>query len=113
MVGQSVRLLGLVGLEQRGSLGEAEGIIWFLSPLPRLAASHHSRKGSLAFHEQAEFRRTQSTKRVFGSRNREEHSPKLTAAHSGSASLSKAHDGAVAVYYEPRAFRDVRELEAA
>ena len=63
--------------------------------------------------EEGEFRRSQSTEGVSGSRGREEGSRKLTAAHSGSVALRIAEDEAMAVYYEPNAFRDLREPEEA
>ena len=109
MGGQSLGLSGLVGSEEKNSREEAEGIIWSLSPLPRLAASQHSRKGGRTLREEAEFRRSQSTEGVSGSRGREEGSHKLTKAHRRSVPLRIAEDEPVAVYYLPTAFEELED----
>ena len=87
--------------------------MWRYLTLPRLKASHRSQKGSQALREEGEFRRSQSTEGASGSRGREDGSRKLTAALSGSAGLRVAEDEPFDVYYSPRAFRELREMEDA
>lgn len=79
--------------------------------LPRLTASHQDREEEPASHEEAEFRRTQSTHGLSGPSGRKKASEKLTAAHSGSSVLRTAEDEPVAVYYLPRAFEELLEME--
>ena len=95
------------------SVGEAESIMYLSRPLPRLTASHQGRDEDQASCEQVEFRRTQSTQSFSGTHGRKKASEKLTKAHSGSSDLKTAEDEPVAVYYLPRAFEELPEMEGA
>lgn len=91
--------------------GEVESIMWSISPLPHLPTYDRGCGEDPTLCEKGSGSRTQSTERVSVPVFVGKLSEKLTAALSDSDELSGGKDKPVGVYYEPRAFEELPELE--